>query len=92
VNIPSQILSLILAGVLLAACGTGSEARAEQRGAQFSAREHENQAKTILLTREAETFFQRTPHEFVRTIDASGSPAKGPEDAVVVMVVFSDFQ
>jgi hypothetical protein len=30
--------------------------------------------------------------EFVQSIDITGSPFKGPEDAPVVVVVFSDFQ
>ena len=48
-------------------------------------------ATLLLISRENKTI-RLIDIEFVRTIDLAGSPFKGPPDAPVVMVVFSDFQ
>ena len=45
----------------------------------------------LLISRENKTI-RLIDIEFVRAIDIAGSPFRGPPDAPVVMVVFSDFQ
>jgi len=40
----------------------------------------------------AGAFIGRAAGEFVADIDASGSPARGPADAPVVIAVYNDFQ
>ena len=45
----------------------------------------------ILKSRENKTV-QILTLDFIKTIDTSGSPFKGPEDAPVVIAVFSEFQ
>ena len=45
----------------------------------------------LLISREHRTI-QVLVLDFVQNIDVSGSPFKGPVDAPVVIVVFSDFQ
>lgn len=48
--------------------------------------------ETILLINRDNKTVQLIDIEFVRSIDVTGSPFKGPPDAPVVMIVFSDFQ
>ena len=46
----------------------------------------------LLLTSRENRTIQVLVLDFVQNIDVSGSPFKGPVDAPVVIVVFSDFQ
>lgn len=46
----------------------------------------------LLLKSEKDKTIQILTLEFVKHIDTSGSPFKGPEDAPVVIAVFSEFQ
>jgi hypothetical protein len=46
----------------------------------------------LLLTSREEKTVQIMTLDFIRPINVSGSPFKGPEDAPVVIAVFSDFE
>jgi hypothetical protein len=47
---------------------------------------------TLLLNSRKNKTLQVVSLEFIRQIDISGSPAKGPADAPVVIAVYTDFQ
>jgi len=46
----------------------------------------------LLLSSKADKTVQMVALDFIRPINVSGSPFKGPEDAPVVIAVFSDFE
>ena len=46
----------------------------------------------LLLTSKADKTVQMVTLDFIRPINVSGSPFKGPDDAPVVIAVFSDFE
>ena len=47
---------------------------------------------TLILNNRKNKTVQIISLDFIRNIDVSGSPYKGPEDAPVVVAVFSDFE
>jgi len=50
------------------------------------------QEDLLLLTSKADKTVQMVTLDFIRPINIAGSPFKGPDDAPVVIAVFSDFE
>jgi len=88
----NQFYVLTATGEILIYATDGSLVESIPVGTGFDQLRHIQGSDILLLTSRRDKTVKIIELAYVQDIDLSGSPTKGPADAPVVIVVFTDFQ